>query len=124
LPTYLKTAKDAEGVRREVVDTVSRMLSEIEHGGEEAVRRHSRELDDWDPESFLLGPGEIAAARDAVPEETRGHIDVALGNVQDFARAQRGTMTDLEVEPTPGVVLGHRHVPVDRVGAYVPGGRY
>jgi sulfopropanediol 3-dehydrogenase len=124
LPTYLKTAKDAEGVRREVVDTVSQMLSEIASGGEEAVRRYSRQLDDWDPESFLLGADQIAAAREAVPEETRGHIEAALGNVQEFARAQRGTMTDLEVETAPGVHLGHRHVPIDRVGAYVPGGRY
>jgi sulfopropanediol 3-dehydrogenase len=124
LPTYLKTAKDAEGVRREVVDTVSRMLTEIERGREEAVRRYSRELDGWDPDSFLLDREQIDAAVEAVPEETRGHIDVALGNVQDFARAQRGTMTDLEVEPAPGVRLGHRHVPIDRVGAYVPGGRY
>jgi sulfopropanediol 3-dehydrogenase len=124
MPTYLKTAKDAEGVRREVVDTVARMLSEIEQGGEKAVRRYSRELDDWDPKSFLLGREEIAAAGEAVPEETRGHIDAALGNVQGFARAQRATMTDLEVEPAPGVHLGHRHVPIDRVGAYVPGGRY
>lgn len=124
MPTYLKTPKDAEGVRREVVETVTQMLLEIEKGREDAVRRYSRELDGWSPESFLLGAEEIAAAAAAVPEQTRHHIDVSLGRVQDFARAQRATMTDLEVEPLPGVRLGHRHVPIDRVGAYVPGGRY
>ena len=124
MPTYLKTPKDAEGVRREVVETVAEMLAEIERGREEAVRRYSRELDGWDPESFVLGREEVAAAAAAVPEETRRHVDASLGRVQDFARAQRGTLQDLEVEPSPGVRLGHRHLPIDRVGAYVPGGRY
>src|SRR6185437_29429 len=124
LATYLKTPKDAEGVRREVVETVGRMLSDIRQGGEEAVRRYCRELDDWDPESFVLGREEIAAAAAGVPEETQEQIRIALGNVQDFARAQRETLHDLDVEPQPGVHLGHKHIPVNRVGAYVPGGRY
>jgi sulfopropanediol 3-dehydrogenase len=124
LATYLKTPKDAEGVRREVVETVGRMLSDIRAGGEEAVRRYCRELDDWDPESFVLGEKEIAAAAAGVPEETQEQIRIALANVQDFARAQRETLQDLEVEPRPGVHLGHKHIPVSRVGAYVPGGRY
>jgi sulfopropanediol 3-dehydrogenase len=122
--TYLKTPKDAEQAHREVVETVGRMLAEIRREGEAAVRRYSRELDDWDPESFLLGRAEIEAAAAAVPGETRGHIEEALGRVRTFAQAQRQTLRDLEVELAPGVELGHRHVPVDRVGAYVPGGRY
>lgn len=124
MPHHLKTPKDAEGVRREVVETVSEMLATIEKGREEAVRRYSRELDGWEPESFLLGAEEVAAAAEAVPEEIRDHIEVALEQVRGFARAQRGTLSDLEIETLPGVHLGHRHVPVDRVGAYVPGGRY
>jgi sulfopropanediol 3-dehydrogenase len=121
---HLKTAKDQEGVRREVVDTVSRMLAEIERGGEDAVRRYSAELDDWNPPSFTLDRDEIAAAAAFVPEETRAHIEASLERVRRFARAQRDTLEDLELEPEPGVRLGHRHVPIDRVGAYVPGGRY
>jgi len=121
---YLKTARDSEGVRREVVETVGRMLVEIESGGEDAVRRYSSELDDWNPESFRLEPEEIATAAGSVPVATREHIDASLERVREFAEAQRGTLRDLEVEPEPGVRLGHRHVPIDRVGAYVPGGRY
>jgi sulfopropanediol 3-dehydrogenase len=124
LPEYLKTAKDAEGVRREVIETVSGMLSEIERSGEDAVRRYSRELDEWEPDSFQLDAGAIEAAAAAVPAKTREHVDASLERVRGFARAQRETMRDLEIEPEPGVRLGHRHVPVDRVGAYVPGGRY
>jgi sulfopropanediol 3-dehydrogenase len=124
LPTFLKTPKDAEEVHREVVETVGTMLAEIRRGGEDAVRRYSRELDDWDPESFVLGGAEIAAAADSVPAETRASIEAALGAVRSFAQAQRETLVDLEIEPRPGVRLGHRHVPIDRVGAYVPGGRY
>lgn len=124
MATHLKTAKDAEEVQREVVATVGRMLAEIRHEGEAAVRRWSRRLDDWDPDSFLLGGDEIEAASASVPEETRAHIEDLLEQVQGFARAQRQTLQDLDVEPVPGVRLGHRHVPIDRVGAYVPGGRY
>jgi sulfopropanediol 3-dehydrogenase len=121
---YLKTAKDAEKVRREVVKTVGEMLAEIEKGREEAVRRYSSELDDWNPVSFTLGPEEVEASARSVPVETREQIEASLERVRRFARAQRETLQDLEVEPEPGVRLGHRHVPVDRVGAYVPGGRY
>ena len=124
MPEYLKRAKDAEGVRREVVETVSGMLSEIERRGEDAVRRYSRELDEWEPDSFQLDADAIGEAAGAVPAETRDHVDASLERVREFARAQRETMRDLEVEPEPGVRLGHRHVPVERVGAYVPGGRY
>jgi sulfopropanediol 3-dehydrogenase len=124
LTTYLKTPKDAEEAHREVVQTVGRMLAEIRREGEPAVRRYSRELDDWDPESFLLGRAEIDSAAAAVPGDIQGHIEEALGHVRTFAQAQRQTMQDLEVELAPGVELGHRHVPIDRVGAYVPGGRY
>jgi sulfopropanediol 3-dehydrogenase len=124
LTTYLKTPKDAEEAHREVVETVGRMLADIRREGEAAVRRYSHQLDEWDPESFLLGRAEVEAAAAAVPAETRGHIEEALGHVRTFAQAQRQTLRDLDVELVPGVELGHRHVPIDRVGAYVPGGRY
>jgi sulfopropanediol 3-dehydrogenase len=106
-----------ESVRR----TVSEMLARIERRGEAAVREYSRTLDDWDPPSFLVEPDAAAAA---VPQELREHIAAAQQRVGAFARAQRETLRDLRVESEPGVVLGHRHLPVDAVGAYVPGGRY
>jgi sulfopropanediol 3-dehydrogenase len=121
---HLKLAKDAEGVHREVVETVGEMLSEIRRGREDAVRRYSARLDDWSPESFALGPEEVEAAAAMVPDATRGHIGASLERVREFAQAQRNCLLDLEIEPEPGVHLGHRHVPIDRVGAYVPGGRY
>jgi sulfopropanediol 3-dehydrogenase len=121
---HLKHAKDMDAVRREVVDTVSEMLLRIEREREHAIRAYSEQLDGWAPESFVVGSDEIERAAAEVPPELADHIDMALGNVRTFAAAQRQTITDLDVETVPGVVLGHRHVPVDRVGAYVPGGAY
>lgn len=123
---YLKRPRPAPagGAIDEVGRLVSEMLDEIEGGGEDAVRRHSRRLDDWDPESFRVGEEEIRAAADAVPAELRAHIEFAQRQIRRFAEAQLETLADLEIETVPGVVLGHRHVPVRSVGAYVPGGRY
>ena len=109
--------RDGARIRRDVSD----MLRRIERGGESAVREYSRRLDGWDPPSFLVA---TATADGAVPEALRAHIGFALEQVRGFARAQRETLADLRTEPLPGVVLGHRHVPVGAVGAYVPGGRY
>jgi len=122
---YLKQApapppEASEELRRRV----SEMLSDIERRGEAAVRELSRELDGWDPPSFVVGEGEVRAAADAVPEELREHIAFAQEQIRGFAEHQRETLSDLRTEPLPGVVLGHRHVPVDAVGSYAPGGRY
>ena len=78
----------------------------------------------WDPDSFLVDDATIAAAADQIGEELRAHIAFAQDQVRTFAQAQRATLQDLEVETLPGVVLGHRHIPVQTVGSYVPGGRY
>jgi sulfopropanediol 3-dehydrogenase len=110
------TAQD-ERVRRDV----SEMLLRIERGGETVVREYSRTLDGWDPPSFLVDP---RGAADGVDPELREHIAFALDQVRTFAAAQRTGLQDLRVETLPGVVLGHRHIPVGAVGAYVPGGRY
>jgi sulfopropanediol 3-dehydrogenase len=122
---FLKRAErpgPAAGAR--VQRDVSEMLLRIERQGEAAVRHYSRTLDGWDPPSFLVEADACAAAADTVGEELAAHIAFAQAQVRGFARAQRGALLDLEVEPLPGVVLGHRHVPVAAVGAYVPGGRY
>jgi sulfopropanediol 3-dehydrogenase len=115
---------DAERADARVRAVVAEMLLRIERGGDTAVREYSRALDGWDPPRFAVGPEEVRAATEAVPEELREHIAFAQRQVRTFARAQRATLQDLRLETLPGVVLGHRHVPVDAVGAYVPGGRY
>ena len=122
---YLKQAPmyDPEA-SEEVRKTVSEMLLSVEKEGLAAVRRYSRDLDKWEPESFLVGQAEIDRAAEELPEELRDHIAFAQDQIRGFAEAQRATMTDLEVETQPGVVLGHRHVPIVNVGSYVPGGRY
>lgn len=113
-----------EEVTREVADTVSQIISEVEREGTTAVRRHSARLDDWDPPSFRVGPDEIEAAyrdMDPVVEESGRFL---IDQVTNFARLQKETLVDFETETLPGVFLGQRHIPVTSVGAYSPGGRY
>lgn len=110
----------SEEVRR----TVSEMLLEIERRGTAAIRDYSRQLDNWDPPSFRVDAASVAAAADALDDELKGHIALAQAQVRGFAERQRATLSDLEAETLPGVVLGHRHIPVNAVGSYVPGGRY
>jgi sulfopropanediol 3-dehydrogenase len=104
--------------------TVAAMLERIEREGIEAVRGYSRELDSWDPPSFIVGAEELDELCARVPAELARDIDGAAGRIRAFAEAQRGALTDLAVELEPGLELGHRVVPVDSVGVYVPGGRY
>jgi sulfopropanediol 3-dehydrogenase len=114
----------AAEVTEELRQRVTDMLLDMERGGIDAVRKWSRELDGWDPDSFVVGEAEIERANASLDDELRGHIAYAQRQVGKFARAQRATMTDLEVQMDEGVTLGHRHIPVQAVGAYVPGGRY
>jgi len=125
MPDYFKRPEaQPQQVAEKVKRTVEEMLRRIERDGVEAVREYSRRLDGWDPPSFRVGDEEIEAATVQVPAELREHIAFAQEQVRTFAERQRRTLTDLEVETQPGVVLGHRHIPVGAVGSYVPGGRY
>jgi sulfopropanediol 3-dehydrogenase len=122
---YLKPpATESPATPAEVSERVEQILSDIEANGESAVRRWSREFDHWDPASFLVGPADVERARDFVPTELKDHIAFAQREVGRFAAAQRASMTDVELDMGDGTVLGHRHIPVETVGAYVPGGRY
>jgi sulfopropanediol 3-dehydrogenase len=114
----------APAVSAKVRVTVSEMLLRIEREGERAVRAYSDALDGWSPPRFLVDDASIAAASAAVDDRLAEHVAFAQAQVRGFATAQLGTIGDLEVETLPGVTLGHRHIPVDAVGAYVPGGRY
>jgi sulfopropanediol 3-dehydrogenase len=122
---YLKQAPMySPQVTEQVRATVSEMLQRIEADPLRAVQEYSRELDGWDPPTFLVDAEEIKrAARDLDPE-LREHISFAQDQVRAFATAQRATLTDLEIQTLPGITLGHRHIPVATVGSYVPGGRY
>jgi len=122
---YLKQAPwHSKAVSAEVKATVSQMLSRIDADPEGEIRRYSQELDGWAPESFIVDAATIERAGEQLDAPLRDHIAFAQNQVRTFAQAQRDTLQDLEVETLPGVVLGHRHIPVQTVGAYVPGGRY
>ena len=123
---YLKRAESAapEQAGDEVRQTVATMLADLERRGDRAVRDLSRRLDEWEPDSFLVDPAEVEAASSSLPDELKSHIAFAQARVRDFAERQLATLADLQVETLRGVRLGHRHVPVRAVGAYVPGGRY
>jgi sulfopropanediol 3-dehydrogenase len=125
MPEYLKRSPMySQQVTEDVRRTVSEMLLRIEREGEKAIRRYSRELDGWDPPSLLVEQAAVQAAEASLTDELREHIAFAQRQVRAFAVAQLVTLTELEVETQPGIVLGHRHIPVGRVGSYVPGGRY
>lgn len=108
----------------EVRETVERILADVEARGEGAVRAYSERFDSWSPPSFRLGSDQIEAARAALPDRVVEDIAFAQEQIRGFALAQRAALGDLEVETLPGVVLGHRNIPVQSVGCYVPGGRY
>jgi len=109
---------------QETARVISDMLSDLEKNGMEAVRAFSRKFDSWDPPSFELSAQEIQGAIASLDGQAVEDTVFCQSNVRAFARAQLATMLPLEVEIRPGVVLGHRHIPVNRVGSYVPGGRY
>lgn len=116
--------EEAAAADASVEAVVDEILSAVAAEGDEAVRRYSARLDGWEPERFLLAPAEIEASVARVPAQVLDDIAYGQEQVRRFAEAQRETMRDLELETVPGVRLGHRHIPLASVGAYVPGGRY
>jgi sulfopropanediol 3-dehydrogenase len=118
--TYAESGEADAKVRA----TVEGMLSDIRSGGDAAVRALSERLDKWAPESFRLSPAQIQAIVAGVEPSVLDDIRFAQAQVRNFAEKQRATILDLEVETLPGVFLGHRNIPVNSVGCYIPGGRY
>lgn len=108
----------------ETARVVSEMLMDLEKHGLDAVRRYSRKFDDWAPEDFELTAQQVEQVIGRVPAQVIADTDYCQGNVRRFAEAQLKTLAPLEVELRPGVILGHRHIPVRAVGSYIPGGRY
>ncbi len=118
-PEAEKAAEDAK-VRAVVEST----LAEIEQGGDEAVRALSEKFDGYRPEKFRLSLREIEALIGELSAEEIADIKFAQEQVRNFAKAQRDSMLDVEVETLPGVILGHKNIPVQSVGCYVPGGKF
>jgi sulfopropanediol 3-dehydrogenase len=104
--------------------TVEAILKDIETRGDAAVRELSEKFDRYTPEAFRLTPSEIEAAMQKVSARDMEDIRFAQDQIRRFAEAQRASMTDVEVETLPGVILGHRNIPVQSVGCYVPGGKF
>jgi sulfopropanediol 3-dehydrogenase len=124
---YLKRGMDASAIKAadaKVRETVEAILADIEARGEAAVRELSKKFDNWEPASFRLTPQEIERAIAQVRKRDLDDIKFAQAQVRNFAQKQLETLRDLEVETLPGVILGHRHIPVNSIGCYVPGGRY
>ena len=114
-------AADADAAVRE---TVERIVADVGARGDDAVRDWSEKFDRWSPPSFRLGDEAIEAAYAELDPRTIDDIRFAQAQVRNFAQIQRASMRDVEEETLPGVVLGHKHLPVEAVGCYVPGGKY
>ena len=124
---WLKRGRDAEVTAtndRQVRGTVETILADVAARGDAAVRDLSIRFDKWDRDSYLLSAQDIQDCLDQLTGQDLKDIEFAQSQVRGFARIQRDSMTDVEVETLPGVVLGHRHVPVNAAGCYVPGGKY
>ena len=124
---HLKRGMDATAIKAadaKVRETVEKILADIDARKDTAVRDLSRQFDNWSPPSFKLAPDEIDRAIEQVRKRDLDDIKFAQAQVRNFAQKQKETLRDLEVETLSGVVLGHRHIPVNSIGCYVPGGRY
>lgn len=124
---WLKRGLDASEIKvadAKVRETVEGILRQVEDRKDAAIRELSKKFDNWEPKAFRLTPDEIEKAIAKLAKRDLEDIRFAQAQVRNFAQKQRETMLDLEVETLPGVVLGHRHIPVNAIGCYVPGGRY
>jgi len=125
--TYLKkgpTQQEKSDSNKQVVKIVEDILADIETNGDKAVANYSEKFDKWTPKSFRLSKEEIQACYDQIDQQALDDIRWAQEQVRNFAQIQRDSMKDVEVETLPGVTLGHKHIPMESVGCYVPGGKY
>ena len=124
---YLKRGQPADVTAREddrVRKTVEDIIADIGARGDRALRDYSERFDRWSPDLFRLDAGTIEACRKSLSDRVIEDIRFAQTQIRNFAQAQRDALQDVEVETLPGVVLGHRNIPVNSVGCYVPGGKY
>ena len=124
---YLKHGQNEaaqDEIDNQVRDTVSQIIDDVKTRGDAAVREWSAKFDGWAPERFELTQDQIQKAKNQLSGQELEDIKFAQQQIRHFAQLQRDTMKDLEVETLPGVILGHKHIPVNAVGCYVPGGKY
>ena len=127
MASFLKKRIDqtvTDAIDAKVRATVEGIMDDIKKRGDAAVRDLSTQFDKWSPASFRLSPADIEAIMAKVKPETIADIKFAQAQIRNFAQHQRNAIKDIEVETLPGVKLGHKNIPVDSVGCYVPGGRY
>ena len=122
--TYFKKAsKTAATDESNIRARVEELLSDIEQGGEARVRALAQELDKWTGD-IVVSAEAFAAAEKLVPDKIKQDIQFAHANVKRFAEAQRASIHDMQIEVSPGVIAGHRNIPLETAGCYAPGGRY
>ncbi|EHL99428.1 histidinol dehydrogenase [Acetobacteraceae bacterium AT-5844] len=124
---WLKRGSDVEAIKsadKQVRDTVEGILADIETRGDAAVRELSVKFDKWDRDDYRLSDAEIRDCMAQLTDRDLKDIEFAQTQVRNFAQHQRDALKDIEVETLPGVVLGHKNIPVNAAGCYVPGGKY
>lgn len=127
MTTYIKRGKTSTQQQNEdlkVREIVEGIIEDIRSNGDTGVRKYSERFDQWSPASFRLTDEEIDRIVAAVPESVIADIQFAQTQIRRFAHHQRASISDLEVETIPGVILGHKNIPVSSAGCYIPGGRY
>ena len=127
MPRHLKTgaaagANDANDAK--VRETVTAILADVAKRGDSAVRELSKKFDGFEPAQFRMSAAEIDACVKVCPQQVIDDIKFAQTQIRRFAEVQKASLKDVEVETLPGVRLGHRNIPVNNVGCYIPGGRY
>lgn len=122
----IKAAKALSGPKDDakLTETVLELLRHVEKGGNAAVRELSNRFDGFDRDDYRLTQAEVDQCVNSLTEQEREDLEFAQDQIRNFARVQRESMLDVEVETIPGVVLGHRNIPIQNVGCYVPGGKY
>ena len=118
------SAEDDASDSAKVRSVVEGILADIDKSGDKAVRALSKKFDKWDPKDFKLSKAQIEDCMKRLPKQVIDDIKFAQSQIRNFAQIQRDSIRDVEVETLPGVVLGHKNIPINSVGCYVPGGKY
>ena len=125
MTTYIKKSEPArEEDDKQVRDLVGEILAKVKKEGDSALYYYEKKFDDYEPENIRVSKDEMAAAKGKLPLEVIEELDFAISQVTKFAEAQRGCLSDLELDILPGLTMGHRVLPVESCACYVPAGRY